>query len=388
MKFLYLRAAGSSYDLPRTLEAMGHQVDILNGYEFDIHPVDAEVTAMLDSVIGSGAYDFAVSYLFFGAISDVCQKHDLKYLCWIYDSPLATLYHDALHNDVNYLFVFDKREQERLSAEHLPHLYHLPMAANTQRAGQLNVTSDDIAAFSHAVSFIGSLYEDNAFNMTAPFLSDALAAEAKELLLSDICDWHEPKKWRPVSGELLEFFVQNTGFTFDDAGSMDPALYLGLAFYTRKSAELDRITVLNAVSQLVPVDLYTAGKSGQLLPGVHIHPKVDYDTTSCKIFHLSKINLNITLPSIESGLPQRVFDIMACGGFVLTNYQPEIDDLFEIGREIEVFRDQSELLEKVRWYLSHEQERLQIAINGYQKVCQAHNYPTRIQTMLDLAGQP
>lgn len=385
MKFLYLRAANSSSDLPRSLEAMGYQVDILNGYEFDIHPVDPEVVSALDSILASGNYNFAISYLFFGAISDVCQKHGVRYISWIYDSPLVTLYNASLRNDVNYLFVFDRREYERLSAEKLPHLYHLPMAANTLRTGQLNVDSDDVAAYSHKVSFIGSLYEDNAFNMTAPYLDETLAAEAKSVLTSDICSWHKPKEWPYVSEALLDFFIHNTGFEFADSGEMDPRLYLGLAFYTRKSAELDRITVLNSISQICPVDLYTSSQSSKLLPGVNVHPRVDYNTTSCKIYHLSKINLNITLPSIESGLPQRIFDIMGCGGFVLTNYQPEIDEMFEIGRDIEVFRDQTELLRKVSYYLSHEQERLQIAINGYQKVCRHHSYSHRIQTMLGIA---
>ncbi len=384
MKFLYLHAKGASYDLPRSLEALGHHVDILNGYQFDIHPADREVTSKLDAILASGGYDFAVSYLFFGEISDICQKRRIKYISWIYDSPLVTLYSASLRNDVNYLFVFDRREYERLRAKQLPHLYHLPMAVNTLRTGQLDVNPADIANYSHKVSFIGSLYEDNAFNMVAPYLDEALAEEAKAALLPGICNWRKPKEWPYVSEELLDFFLHNTGFEFSAAGEMDPRLYLGLAFYTRKAAELDRITVLNSVSQLCPVDLYTSSdETSQLLSGVRVHPKVDYDTTSCKIFHLSKINLNITIPSIESGLPQRVFDIMGCGGFMLTNYQPEVEDLFEIGKDIEVFRDQSELLQKVSYYLTHEQERLQIAISGYRKVCRHHSYTKRIQTMLD-----
>lgn len=71
---------------------------------------------------------------------------------------------------------------------------------------------------------------------------------------------------------------------------------------------------------------------------------MDYYTVMNKIFYLSKINLNITLPSIESGIPQRVLDIMGSGGFVLTNYQPEIEEVFEIGKDIEVFHTLEELV--------------------------------------------
>jgi spore maturation protein CgeB len=387
MKILYLRAADSAYDLLLSLQAMGHEVVFFDNYEFDIHPVPPEIASALDTVLAAGDYDFAMSYLFFGAISDACQKNHVKYISWIYDSPLVTLYHASLHNPVNYLFVFDRREFERLSVENLPHLYHLPMAANTLRTGQLHITSEDAVQYSHSVSFVGSLYEDNAFNMVAPYLNESLATEARTQLLANICDWNQPKEWPYVSEELLNFFVKNTGFRLSDAGDMDPRLYLGIAFYARKSAQLDRLTVLNSVSQLYPVDLYTSGKGDQLLANVRIHPSVDYNTTTCKIYHLSKINLNITLPSIESGLPQRIFDIMSCGGFVLTNYQPEIEDLFEIGKEIEVFHDQAELLRKTEYYLTHEQERLQVAVCGYQKVYQYHTYTQRIDTMLTTAAR-
>ena len=88
-----------------------------------------------------------------------------------------------------------------------------------------------------------------------------------------------------------------------------------------------------------------------------------------KIFYLSKINLNISLSSIETGIPQRVLDIMGCGGFVLTNYQPEIEDLFEIGKEIEVF---------------HKRQRLTIATNGYKKIRHAFSYPNQLQKMISI----
>ena len=82
---------------------------------------------------------------------------------------------------------------------------------------------------------------------------------------------------------------------------------------------MERITILNYLSQYYKVDFYTNSTS-KFLNNVNLHTGVDYYTVMNKIFYLSKINLNITLPSIESGIPQRVLDIMGSGGFVLTNY--------------------------------------------------------------------
>ncbi len=81
-------------------------------------------------------------------------------------------------------------------------------------------------------------------------------------------------------------------------------------------------------------------------------------------------------------MPQRILDIMGSGGFVLTNYQQEIEDYFEIGKEIEVFRDLDELMEKTAYYLSHEEERLRIAMNGYMKVRDHFSYTHQLNYIL------
>lgn len=85
------------------------------------------------------------------------------------------------------------------------------------------------------------------------------------------------------------------------------------------------------------------------------------------IFHESKINLNITSKAIRSGIPLRVFDIMACEGFVLSNYQPELAELFQSSAEFDYYTSVEELLEKTDYYLNHEKERNEIAHNGFEK---------------------
>ena len=92
------------------------------------------------------------------------------------------------------------------------------------------------------------------------------------------------------------------------------------------------------------------------------------------VFTGSRINLNITLRSIHSGIPLRVLDIMACGGFVLTNWQPEIEEYFADGEEIVMFRSLEECMSKIDYYLTHEEERKQIARNGQKKVREAFSY--------------
>lgn len=75
------------------------------------------------------------------------------------------------------------------------------------------------------------------------------------------------------------------------------------------------------------------------------------------IFHNSKINLNMTSKSIRSGLPLRIFDILACGGFVLTNFQTELPEFFRPQEDLVYYENLDDLAGKADYYLHHETQR-------------------------------
>lgn len=112
---------------------------------------------------------------------------------------------------------------------------------------------------------------------------------------------------------------------------------------------------------------------------------VDYYEVMPHVFKQSKINLNITLRSIQSGMPLRAWDIMGAGGFLLSNYQADFFDFFTPGEDFDYFDGAEDLLSKIEYYLSHEKERMEIARNAYQKVAEAHTYRHRLSAMLQVA---
>ena len=114
---------------------------------------------------------------------------------------------------------------------------------------------------------------------------------------------------------------------------------------------------------------------------------MNYYTELGKVYYFSKINLNFTLPSIETGVPQRIFDIMAYGGFVMSNYQAEYDTLFTPRKDLVVFHDLSELKELAAYYLNHEKERITIAANGYRKVNKYYNYETQLKKIISICEE-
>ena len=75
---------------------------------------------------------------------------------------------------------------------------------------------------------------------------------------------------------------------------------------------------------------------------------------------------------------------MGCGGFVLTNYQKDLERHFTIGTDLEVFRNLDELKEKTSYYLTHEKERIKIAMNGYQTVREHFSYQHQLSQILNI----
>ena len=112
----------------------------------------------------------------------------------------------------------------------------------------------------------------------------------------------------------------------------------------------------------------------------------DYYDQMPKVFKASKINLNITLKIIQSGIPLRVMDILGSGGFLLTNYQPEIAEYFVDGEEVVMYESIEDAYEKAIFYIRNNDKRHQIAQNGHNKVRELFSYEKQLKSIFEIAG--
>lgn len=106
-----------------------------------------------------------------------------------------------------------------------------------------------------------------------------------------------------------------------------------------------------------------------------------------ELLHSAKIVLNITRTDFygaDTGVNLRIFEALATGCFLLTDYTDEIAEIFTIGEEIEVFRSPAELASKVRYYLENDAERERIARNGHAKFLRSCTWKARAEAMSSL----
>ncbi len=114
-----------------------------------------------------------------------------------------------------------------------------------------------------------------------------------------------------------------------------------------------------------------------------------------EVFSASKINLNFSRASVGTGrlfrrhiyqVKARLFEIAACGGFVLTEHAPGIDRWLTPGKEIVTFRSGDDLVRQVRSFLGDEEARTEIARHGCDRVRREHTYQRRLEELFSVMG--
>lgn len=385
MRILYYTwFENSQEDMVEALLYLGHSV-IKCSIPFRNYEEDEEAMEQLSRVIEEYGCDSIFSFNFFPVIARTAERCQIKYISWIYDCPHWTLYSPAVKCACNYIFVFDEMQLLSLQQFGIPHLYRFPLAVNTTKLCELLGTpqpeSGKAEQMEDDISFVGSLYENNRYDKIR-YLPEYLrgylegAMQAQELVYG--------------YNFVAELLTENVMEQMKAFVSMDlPETYtvsareLYAAMLNEKITSRDRIQLLNLVSGSGSLSLYSASEP-KLVPGAHYRGTVAYRQEMPRVFRRSKINLNITLRSIQSGIPLRALDIMGAGGFLLSNYQSELAEWFEDGKELVLYASAEELLGKVRYYLSHEEERREIAYQGFLKARKLFSYETRVKQMMDI----
>lgn len=342
---------------------------------------DSEYTdSDLDSVQKDlSAYDIAITLDFSAVVAQAAHILSRPYVCWVYDCPQRALYRNEALYDENIIFHFDRTEIARLKATGIKNLHYLPLAANMYRSAGLNITDDELASMKCSISFVGNLYQNpNLTELTEAMLAQYPdTCEDYKAYFSDRLGTWCPGQEKHISDDSLFINILYNSINKDNIDqypSASRSFWID-SLLSRELTSKERILTLNALAPRFNTNMYTRDiAAAQCIPGLIVHPEVDYNNEMYKIFFASDLNLNITLRSIESGIPQRVFDIMSVGGCVLTNWQPEMDELFIPGKDLLCFHSTEELIELSDYYLKHDEERIRVGIAGYKRAKEEYSY--------------
>lgn len=320
---------------------------------------------------------YVFSYNYFPWVSEICNELGVIYVSWVYDSPFMDLYSYTVPNPVNRIFVFDYGVYSEFEVAGINTVFYLPLGVDSE------VQDSNDRDYISDISFVGSLYTEpkhrlyDKFNTLPPYTKgylDAVIASQKNIYGENIIE-------QLLTDEMIKQMEECYPTDPNPTSAMTPKqIYSQFVLY-RQVTSLERTEVLASLgdldSSIIRRNLYTHDKDLQIAGWKNYGP-VDYYDEMPKIFAKSKINLNITLRSIRTGIPLRALDIMAAGGFLMSNYQQELCEYFIPDVDFVFYEDIQDLKNKVVYYLTHDEEREAIARNSQRKVLEEHNLDARL----------
>ena len=347
--------------------------------------LNQELCEKLIRAIASDKFDFVFSFNYFPVISIACNACEVKYVSWTFDSPFIQLYSNTINFPYNYVFIFDRGTCEDLWNSGINTVYYLPMAAPVQRYDTYMLSEEERNFYHTQISFIGSTYQErknqfyaklsNTSEYTKGYLEGGIQMQKQiygDFLLEQL-----------LNPAIMEDMMKHCPLEVNQDGFERLEWVYAHYFLARQVTALERTEILDLLSQKYQVDFYTYDETPRLSK-VRNRGTAEVMKEAPIIYRCSKINLNISLRSILTGIPLRSFEIMGNKGFLLSNYQRDYGEYFVDGTDYVYYADYEDLERKVEYYLTHEKERQEIAENGYRKVKSSHTYKNRVDTILEI----
>lgn len=371
----------------RGLKELGHTV-----YEviLEVENKSPSGQEILDAVVmgmEKSNADIIFSINYYPALSEIARVYKLLYYSWIVDAPVLELYSKTIKNRCNRVFIFDSELYREISVYNPYNIFYLPLAADCDfyQNAIRNASLSDVEKYTHNITFVGSLYTEKCPYDKVKNLSPKISGYLHGIMKAQEKIYGYYFVEELLSDELVDEFVKNYDgyYLAGEEDLLTKKRTLAQFYIGNKITAMERVDTFKYLSEKFEVDIYTASDTKEI-PKLKNHGTIMTHTKMPIVFNKSTINLNPTSKPIRSGIPLRIFDLLACEGFVLCNYQSDLLNEFLPGEELDIYSSIEELEEKIRYYLSHTDVCREIAHNGYEKVSKYHTYSLRLEQMFRL----
>lgn len=359
-------------DSIKAIMALGHDVRVIEPTRFwhsnrhFIERLSWEIRDFRPDLI------FSVDHV--GLVPRLFELMRVPYGCWWVDNPFFWVTKEMLIQGVSdyaCIFLWDRGYTDNLKALGFKEIHFLPLATNPERFKKIELSSRDKERFSCEVSFVGSSTIDIALNFEEFFLKRIKDPSTKGFI-------KEAMRQQAINPlDWMEGILKRLGL--DPSSLEDGERFSRILEFASMAGY--REGILKALSTF---DLRVYGDSGWrriIGEGVYFGP-ADYENDLPKVYNGSKINLNITMAQMKEAINQRVYDVSACGGFVLSDFRPDLERLFELGKEVVCYQNIKELKALCDHFLSHPREREEMADRAQKRVLREHTYMVRMDEAL------
>jgi hypothetical protein len=215
-------------------------------------------------------------------------------------------------------------------------------------------------------------------------LSSHLDLSVYDLLLTSFP--HYVTKFRS-QGLSSEYFRIGFGRTVLDRLGTTPPTHNTTFVGGYSSHHRRRIQFLESIAQKVPVDFWGYGATG-LPPNSAIRQRYHGESWGLDMYRTlaaSRITLNLHIDvAREYANNMRLYEATGVGTCLVTDAKQNLGELFEPDREVVTYTSPEDCVEKIRYLLTHETTRSQIAQAGQVRTLREHTYFHRMQELVEI----
>jgi spore maturation protein CgeB len=337
-------------------------------------------------------------------LAEFSAAHGCKLLCWQVDPTTSAPPRAAGPTDGAFLFTYRRAQVTELRAGGFTHVEYLPLAADLERRAPVPLTGAERARYGAMVSFVGSSLQPQVAGFRQSFVTTfapgrpGAVSEAASLLEEVLAEQRRDFS-RFVVGAALDRRCPELARSAPEHLTQLVRWAGEIAAAEKRLAYVSRLVRFGvrvwgdegwrAIDQRCDGD----GDGGDPVAGGDragaSHPyqgPAGHALELTKIYCASLINVDIGRVYQDDIVTMRVFDVLACGGFVLAERSPALAELFEIGTEIDCYSTIDELETKVAHYLAHPEAARAIAFRGREAVRRRHDVNARVAHMVAVSG--
>jgi hypothetical protein len=396
---LALLCAGGVFteDLAVALGTAGYDVYTLDLRRLAREELDRTVTRLRPALIAGINYT--------DGLAEFADGHRCKLICWEVDPTTSApprFQPAAQDRDPDgagagdrgsgaFLFTYRRAQVDELRAGGFPHVEYLPLGADPARRTPVPLTGADRARFGAAVTFVGSSMQPQVAGFRQSFLTSFAPGQPGGVAQADaVLDETLAEQRRDFSRDVVAGALARR---CPELARADPARLAQLARWAAEIAAAEKrlayVARLGQFGARVWGDegwRAATGEQAGTPTGVHYQGPAGHGLELNKIYCASQINVDVGRLYQSDIVTMRVFDVLACGGFVLAERSPALAELFQIGVEIDDYGDADELTTKVAHYLANPAAAHAIAERGRAAVLQRHTVAARVARMLAASG--
>ena len=272
--------------------------------------------------------------------------------------------------------VWDRAQAAELRRFGVPNVLHLPMAAPNRA---YDTQPLDASRCRLVVSFVGG--------QNTSYFGPNVTVPSSSLLAGTLAQSYRSGSPGAVFYDVYHdiYGIGAPPAASDDVGAQagkTQAYFNAKLYYHASLCIRNRDRFVIFLKRKLPQLFELVGRGWDTAYGLEARPQFASTDDYFANFRRAAINLNLVNGNAETGLNMRHFEITAAGGFMLCHDQPELADCFLIGKECAVFISETDLLEKIQYYLARPDERAAIALAGQRRTLSQHLYSHRLQSIL------